>query len=163
MSPEGASVSHNVLIVIPADKEPQQAVRAAIDLAHERRSTLVALVVLDPDVPGHIASTLSEVGFMGEEVGTQVGDAIVREYRTRAQTFLQAVVERAKEKGVAVTPLVEQGDPGEICSRVIRTHAIATAILVAEKRSWLTRFLAHAATVKLPKLFGCEVRVMEED
>ena len=100
---------------------------------------------------------------MGEQVGTDVGDTIVREYRTRAQTFLQAVVERAKEKGVDVTPLVEQGDADEICRRVIRTHAIATAVLVAEKRSWLTRFLAHAATVKLPKLCGCEVRVMEED
>ena len=76
MTPAGSAVHHNVLVIIPADKEPQRAVGAAIDLAAERRGTLVALVVLDPDVPARLASTLNEVGFMGEEVGMQVGDTI---------------------------------------------------------------------------------------
>ena len=154
---------NNVLVVIPADKEPQQAVRAAIDLAKDRAGALIALVVLDPELPARIASTFTDVGFMGEEVGTHVSDTIVHEYRARAQTFLQAVSERAKEKGVTVTPIVEQGDTGEVCSRIIRTHHVGIAVLVSEKRSWLTRFLAHGAAVKLPKLFGCEVRVMDEE
>jgi hypothetical protein len=45
---------------------------------------------------------------------------------------------------------------------VILTHQIGLALLVAEKRSWLTRFLSRGAAVKLPALSGCEVRVMEE-
>jgi nucleotide-binding universal stress UspA family protein len=154
---------HNVLIVIPAEQEPQQAMRAAIELARQRGGRLVALVVLDPDLPARVASTLTEVGFMGEQLGSQVSDAIVREYRVRSQALLQTLVENGKREGVVVTPLIEQGDTGEICGRVIRTHQIGTAVLVAEKRSWLTRFLSRSATVNLPALAGCEVKVMEDD
>src|SRR5206468_9633166 len=103
------------------------------------------------------------VGFMGEQLGDQVRGAIIQEDRARAAAFLQALAERAKKDGVTVTPIIEEGDTGEICSRVIRTHQISTAVLVAEKRSWLTRFLSGSAAVKLPALLGCEVRVIEED
>jgi nucleotide-binding universal stress UspA family protein len=153
----------NVLLVIPAGKEPQQAIAAAIELARQRGGSLVALVVVDPNLPTYAASTLTDLAFMGEEVSEQVSDVIVREYHTRSEALLHVVVERAKKEGVAVTPIIEQGDIGEICSRIIRTHQIGTAVLVAEKRSWLTRFLSHRAAVRLPALSGCEVRVMEED
>jgi nucleotide-binding universal stress UspA family protein len=153
----------NVLLVIPAGKESQQAVRTAIDLAKQHGSSLVALVVLDADVPARVAHRLTDVGFMSEQIGQQVSDAIQHEHQARAAVLLHALAERAKNEGVAVTALVEQGDTDEICSRVIRTYRIGIAILVAEKRSWLTRLLSHGAAVRLPALAGCEVRVMEED
>ena len=153
----------NVLVVIPGGTEPQHAIAAAIELARQRGAKLVALVVVDPHAPSYAASTLTDLAFMGEEVGEQVSDAIVRECRTRSEALLHALVERAKKEGVAVTPLIEQGDIGEICSRIIGTYAIGTTVLVAEKRSWLTRFLSRSTAVQLPALSGCEVRVMEED
>jgi len=153
----------NVLLVIPAGIEPERTVSAAIELARQRKAALVALVVLDPSVPTHAASALTEIGFMGEEVGEQVSDAIVREHRSRSTALLHRIAERAKKDGVAVTPLIEQGDTGDICRRVIGAHHIGIAVLVAEKRSWLTRFLSHSARVQLPALSGCEVRVMEEE
>jgi nucleotide-binding universal stress UspA family protein len=153
----------NVLLVVPAGKEPQRAIGAAIELARQRGGTLVVLVVLDPTVPTQATSALTDVGFMGEQVGEEVGATIVREYRSQADTLLHALVERAKREGIAVTPLVAEGDTAEMCGRVIQSHQIGVAVLVAERRSWLTRFLSHSAAVKLPALSGCEVRVMEED
>ncbi len=153
----------NVLLVIPAGAEPQRAMTAAIDLAKERGGNLVALIVLDPTQATRVARTLSEVGFLSEEVGTQVGATITHEYRSDAEALLHALAERARKDGVVVTPLIEEGDAGEICGRVIRAHNIGTAVLVAEKRSWLTRFLSRSAAVQLPALAGCEVKVMAED
>ena len=153
----------NVLLVTPAGKEPQRAIAAAIEIAKQRGGILVVLAVLDPSVPAYAASTLTDLAFMGEEVTDQVSDTIAREYRTCASTLLHAIAERAKKDGVAVTPIIEQGDTGEICRRVIGTHHIGIAVLVAEKRSWLTRFLSRSAAVQVPALSGCEVRVMEED
>lgn len=153
----------NVLIVIPAGTEPQQAIRAAIALAKARQGRLVALVVITPEIASRVTSTLSDVGFLGEQVGSQVGEAIQHEYRTRAEAVLRSLTEQAQTEGVAVTPIIDEGDTGEICVRVIRTHEIATAVLVAERQSWLTRFLSRSAAVRLPALSGCEVRVMEED
>ena len=153
----------NVLVVIPAGKEPQRALQAAIELAKERGVQLVALAVLDPRLSSRVATTLTEVGFMADEVGASVGNTLLHEYRVESEALLQALAKRAKRDGVSVTPLIEEGDTEEICSRVIRTHQIGTAVLVAEKRSWLARFLSHGAAVSLPALAGCEVRVMEED
>jgi nucleotide-binding universal stress UspA family protein len=152
----------NVLLVIPADKEPEQALRAAIDAARERRGTLVAVVVLDPELPTRAASTLTDVGFMGERVGQQVSEAIAHEYRARSEALLQALAERAKKDGVVVTPLIEAGEAGEICGRVIRSHQIGTVVLVAAKRSWLARLFARG-TVDADELSGCEVLWMEDD
>jgi len=153
----------NVLLVIPAGKEAQQATRAALDLAKARGGTLVALVVLDPAVSTRAASALSDVGFMGEELSEQVEATLRDEYRAGAEALLRALVEQAKRDLTRITPLIEQGDASEICGRVIDAHAVGVAVLVAEKHSWLTRFLAHDAAVQLPALSGCEVRVMEED
>ncbi len=154
---------HNVLIVIPAGTEPQHAMRAALELAREKGGQLVALVVIPPDIAGRVTSTLSDVGFLGEQVGTQVGAALEHEYRTRSEALLRGFVDEARPQGVEVVPLVEAGDTGEICARIIRTYGIEAAILVAERRSWLTRFLSRSASVRLPAFAGCEVRVMEED
>jgi nucleotide-binding universal stress UspA family protein len=153
----------SVLLLIPSGKEPQRAMRAALDLARERGGTLIALVVLDAKIPSRVADTLAEVGFMGEQIGEQVSGVIVHEHRTRAEAMLQDLGERAKKEGVTVLPLIEQGDTDEICSRIIRAHDVGTAVLVGEKRSWLTRFFSHAAAMPPPALCACEVRVMEED
>jgi nucleotide-binding universal stress UspA family protein len=153
----------NVLLVIPAGKEPWRAIARAIDLCRRRNAGLVALVVIDPNLPSFAASSLTDVGFMGEEVGDQVGEAIVREYRACAEALLHVLTEHAKKESVVVTPIVEQGDSGEICRRVIRTHQVGTAVLVAERRSWLMRLLAHSAAVPLPAFADCEVHVMEEE
>ena len=158
-----SAAGQNVLLVIPAGKEPRHAIAGAIDLARQRDTNLVALVVIDPNLPTYAASSLTDVGFVGEEVAEQVSDAIVREHRECARALLQVLAEQAKKESVVVTPLIEEGDISEICRRVIRTHQVGTAILVTEKRSWLTRFLSRSAAAQLPALAGCEVHVMEED
>ena len=153
----------NVLILIPTGREPQQAIRAAIDLAKQRGGALVALVVLDRELAARVSTRFSETGFMSEHVEHQVSETIMREYRTRAESLLRMISERATKEGVAATSILEEGDTEDVCGRVIRTHQIGTAVLVAEKRSWLTRFLSRSAAVNLPTLAGCEVRVMDED
>jgi nucleotide-binding universal stress UspA family protein len=154
---------HNVLVLIPAGTEPQRAIRAAIGLAKEKGERLIAVVVIAPEVGSRVTSALSDVGFVGEHVGNQVLETIRHEYRTRSEALLRGIAEQAQQEGVAVTPMIEEGDTGEICARLIRTHQIGTAVLVAERQSWLTRFLSRSAAVRLPALSGCEVHVMEED
>lgn len=153
----------NVLLIIPADKEPEQAMRAAIDLAKERQGALIALVLLDPELATRAASTLTDVGFLGERVGEQVSATIAHDQRAHCEALLHDLAERAKREGVVVTPLLEEGDIGEICGRLIRTHGIGTAIVVAARRSWLARLFSPGGTVDAEALSGCEVRWMEDD
>jgi hypothetical protein len=109
-----------------------------------------------------VAKTLDTVGLVGERVSDSVVDALAREQRARAETLLNQIAEHAKREGVAFTALIEAGDPSDICRHIIETHDVQCAVLVAEKRSWLTRLLSRAAAVRLPAGAGCEVKVMED-
>jgi nucleotide-binding universal stress UspA family protein len=152
----------NVLLVIPPGVEPRRARDQAIETARRLGGSLVALVVLDPAETARIASTLDSA-FMGDRLSDRVVEVLAREARGRAEDLLATIAAEAKQRGVSFTPLVEEGDPSEVCTRVIRAQDIAVAVLVAEKRSWLSRFLSGGADVRLPALAGCEVRVVEED
>jgi hypothetical protein len=70
---------------------------------------------------------------------------------------------RAQQRGVAFVPLIEEGDPEDVCARVIARHDVTAAILVVEKRSWLSRILARSAAVKLPAMANCALTVIEEE
>ncbi len=151
----------NVLLVIPPGIEPRRARDEALAAAERLDGGLVALVVLDPAETTRIAATLDSA-FMGDRVSDRVVEVLARESRGRADEMLAALAAEAGRRGVAFTPLVEEGDPSEVCARVIRARDIALAVVVAEKRSWLSRFLSGGADVRLPALAGCEVKVLEE-
>lgn len=152
----------NVLLLVPADREPHAALAEALRAAAERGGRLIAAVVLDPELVERVSATLSNFGFMGEKVSDEVGDTLVREYRSRAEETGASIVAQAKAAGVEAEARFEEGDPGEICRRLIPSLDIGLAVLVAERRSWLARLLARDA-VRLPTLAGCEVRVIEDE
>lgn len=133
-----------------------------MEAAKRLGGSLFAVTVLDPAEPARLASTLDSA-FVGERVSDRVIEVLGREQRLQAEAALQSVAELAARAGVPFHVLIEDGDPEEVCRRVIRQNGIGHAILVAERRSWLTRLLSRSAAVKLPALAGCEVRVMEQE
>jgi nucleotide-binding universal stress UspA family protein len=150
-----------VLLVIPPGIRPRAARERAIDLAAASGDGLVGLVLLDPAETGRIAATLDSA-FMGERVSDRVVEVLAREQRSQAEALLAEIGEQAQARGVAFTPLIEEGDPEEVCARVIRAHQVREAILVVERRSWLSRILSRSATVRLPAIADCTLTVMEE-
>jgi len=155
-------MSQNVLLLVMPEYEAPHATAYALERARERGAGLVALAVLDPDAHQTVARTLADVGFVGERVSDDVVEALEQERRSFAERQVGLVAEEARRRGVPCTTLVEEGDPTEVCARVARQHGIITAVLVAEKQSWLTRFLSRSAPVRLPALPGCEVKIMED-
>jgi nucleotide-binding universal stress UspA family protein len=152
----------NVLLVAAGAAQVSRAVAYALSRAQKSGGSLFAVVVLDPETTERVASTLANIGWVGEKVSEGVVDTLTKEQRAQAETLLQQIGEQAKKEGVAFTPMIEEGDPSEVCSRIIRQHQVGSAVLVAERRSWLTRFLSRSSVLKLPTLAGCEVKVMEE-
>lgn len=152
----------NVLLVTSPIADAPNAVAYALRRAKEVGGQLLGLVVLDPDLTQRVAKTLDTVGLVGERVSDNVVAAVAREQQAHAETLLNQIAEHAKREGVAFTALIEKGDPTSICRRIIETHDVQCAVLVAEKQSWLTRLLSGVAAVKLPAGAGCEVKVMDD-
>jgi nucleotide-binding universal stress UspA family protein len=152
----------NVLLVVPPGIRPRAARTHAIEAAVGAGGTLVALVLLDPAETARIASTLDSA-FMGERVSDRVVEVLAGEQRKQAEAILAEIGAEAQARGIPFVPLIEEGDADEVCARVIRTHHVASAILVVEKRSWLSRILSRSAAVKLPAMADCTLTVMEEE
>ncbi len=152
----------NVLLVIPPGVKPHAGFHHALHRAAELGTKIIALVILDPNEMARIASRLDSA-FMGERVGDSVIEALSREQRVRAEDLLNDITACAKKWGVEVIPLVESGDTPEVCARVIRQHDVDYAVLLAERRSWLTRLLSRSSEVKIPAFEGCEFKVVEEE
>ena len=151
----------NVLLIMSPLADAPNAVAYALRRAKETGAGLVAVAVLDPDLTRRLSTTLTNVGFVGEKVSEDVARALAREQRTHAESLLRQIAQQAESAGVEFTPLLEEGDPVEWWGRVASQHDVHAVVLVAEKRSWLTRLLSGAATLKLPTLAGCEVKIME--
>ncbi len=151
----------NVLLIIPPGIEPRLARDEALERAARTGATLVGLVLLDPAETARVAASLDSA-FMGEHVSDRVVEVLTREQRSQAEAILAAVGTQAAARGVPFTPLIEEGDPDVVCARVVRAHDIASAILVVEKRSWLSRLLSRSAGVRLPSIPDVAVTVLEE-
>jgi len=151
----------NVLLVIPPGVKPRIGLHHALERASAVGSKLVALVILDPSETVRIAARLDDA-FLGERVGDRVIKALEREQFVRAEDLLTDIASEAADAGIEVVRLIESGDTSEVCERVIRQQDIGYAVLVAERRSWLTRLLSRSPTVNIPTFEGCEIKVVEE-
>jgi len=152
----------NVLLVIPPGIRPRKSLEYALQRAAREGAGLVALVVLDPKETARIAARLDSA-FMGERVSDRIVEVLGREQHARAEELLAEIGERARSAGLTFLPVIETGDASELCSAAIRRHEVGCAVLVAEKRSWLTKLLSRSQTVHIPTLAGCEIKVVEED
>jgi len=153
----------NVLLVLSPASDAPRAVSDAVQHARDAGGRLIVLTVVNPALTARVGAALTDVGFVGEQVSDDVMHTLAREQQAHAEALLHRIGEQAKRAGVPFTPLIETGDPSEVCARVIAEHHVRHAVLVAEKRSWLTRILARSATVRLPAVAGCEVEVVEEE
>lgn len=151
----------NVLLVIPPGIRPRAARDHALDLAVAGGGTLVGLVLLDPAETARIAATLDSA-FMGERVSDRVTEVLAREQRHQAEALLAVIAEHASARGIPFLPLIEEGTVDEVCARVVRAHQVGTAVLVVEKRTWLSRILSRSTGVRLPSMANCALTVMEE-
>lgn len=152
----------NVLLVIPPTIRPRAALDHALELAAQAKGSLIGLVLLDPSETARIAASLDSA-FMGERVSDRVIEVLAGEQRSQADATLAEIAARAQARGVPFVPLIEEGDPDTVCGKVIRTRDVGAAVLVVEKRSWLSRILSRSAAVQLPAMANCSLTVMEED
>ena len=152
----------HVLLVMAADHQSQRAATEAVALARSLNAPLTVAVVIDPTVMDRVSHNLDETGLAGEKIGDSVREVLLREYRARASMAVQVATDLACAEGITATGIVEEGDPTEIGTRLARTLPATSVLLVAERRSWLSRLLSGSA-IGMPDLPGCEVRVIEED
>jgi len=152
----------NVLLLLEPDIDTPNAVAYAIQRAVDIGGRLIAVAVLDPQTTQRVAATLANVGFVGEKVNESVVETLTREQNLQAEQVLKHIEEQVRKRGIAFVGMVKEGVPSDICAAIVREHDVTAAVLVVEKRSWLSRFLSRSAPLNLSGLGGCEIKIMED-
>lgn len=149
------------LLALSTNVQALGAVDAAVDFAKEKNAELVALFVLDENVPAAIFDKLTDIGFIGEKPGEQLEEAVSAEYGRQAETVVAEVERLAKEKGVACRTSTVRGDFIEKTLEAVAGCAADTLIIVRARRSFVYRLLAGAGFDELVRRAPCEIKVFE--
>ena len=153
----------NVLLLVPPDRQVMRAIATALDLAVARNAGLIATVVIDADATERLSSRMIDVGLLAEKVTDQFSETLAREHHVRGDALLAEIAQQARGRAIPCRTLIETGDPGEVCRRLVATADVTAAVIVVEKRSWLARILARGEPLQTPTLGGCEITLVHED
>lgn len=70
--------------------------------ATDKDGKLEVIAIVNDEVPSSLSDIISQVGFLGEKVTSDVENAIVNEYKTRAKKELNQIAVQGEEKDCTV-------------------------------------------------------------
>lgn len=151
-----------VLLALSTTRHSEKAIDAAIQRASVPDGTLVVLFILDDEVPSRLYQQLTDRGFIGEKPSDSISNAIMKEYRHRAEEEANRIVERAKQQGVRCEVEIVRGPFAEESLNGVLRHQADLIILTRMKRSNLARFLLGSAVNNLRAQCPCPVEIIDE-
>jgi len=150
------------LLLILSGSNLQQAADAAIHEAKQKADTeIIALYVIDDQVPASVSSWLIYVGFMGDKPSDDYHHTILKEYRRRAREDLDEVTRRIAEAGVACRSRLDEGPLLETIKRVATEEQAEMLILLLPGKSEVGSALYHDAAKSLQKSSPCPVQIVD--
>src|SRR4029453_15145386 len=156
------SSERNILLVISTTRESPRTIAYALRRAQEIKGKLVALCVIDTDLPNSIVEKLSDSGFVGDKPGEEVYSEILEEYQQRGQKKRDEIVEAARKNVIPAKGVLKTGDLVEVCLKVAQEEKAAVVIVGRKKMSKLSRFIFGSPIQKIEKNCNCPVEVIDE-
>ena len=150
------------LVLILTGGDLGKAVDAAVHEVKQKASTeVVALYVIDDQVPASVSSWLIYVGFMGDKPSDDYHHTILKEYRRRALEDLDEVTRRMAEAGFACRYRLDEGPLLETIKRVAAEEKAEMLIMLLPGKSEVGSALYHEAAKSLQKSSPCPVKIVD--
>lgn len=150
------------LLALSTQASSSEAIDHAVNLAKEKGANLVGLFVMDAAVADSVFDNLTDMGFLGDKPGSDLRDAVAKEYETQAAAQLESLLLQAREAGVECKSVLKQGPFTETVLEAIGTYAADMLILTRARRSTLGRLLLGSNIDALLRKAPCEIKIFEE-
>lgn len=150
------------LLLILSGGNLNQAAEAAVHEAKQKPDAeIIALYVIDDQVPASVSSWLIYVGFMGDKPSEDYHHTILKEYRRRALEDLDEVARKIAEAGVACRGRLDEGPLLETIMRVAEKEQAEMLIMLLPGKSEVGSALYHEAAKSLQKSSPCPVKIVD--
>ncbi len=135
---------------------------AAVQEAQQKPDAeIVALYVIDDQVPASVSSWLIYVGFMGDKPSDEYHHTILKEYRRRALEDLDEVAHKIAEAGVTCRGRLDEGPLLETIARVAEEEQAEMLIMLLPGKSDVGSGLYHEAAKILQKTSPRPVKIID--
>jgi len=155
--------THPIMLVLSTTRQSPATVTHALERADTTKEPLHILFILDSEIPNSIFDNLTEMGFVGERPSQQLTDAIIREYRDLGGAKISEIEKLAKQRKLAVTTELLEGDFLSTCINCINRLSAREVVLTRRKRGNLSRYLFGSAVKDLASKACCPVTIIDED
>ncbi|MBL7684801.1 MAG: universal stress protein [Deltaproteobacteria bacterium] len=151
-----------ILLVISTTRESPRTIQTAFDRAAQISGSLIALCVIDTELPSSIVDQLADRSFVGEKPGEEIFDEILKEYRQRAEKKLAEIEAMAQQKKIPIQTILIQGDFVSECLTTIQKEKPSLVLIGRKKQSKLSQFIFRSPLRKIEKGSTVPVEVVEE-
>jgi nucleotide-binding universal stress UspA family protein len=152
-----------ILLALSTSRQSQRTIEYAFNCVQKESASLIALFVVDPDLPELIFSKLTDIGFLGEKPGEEVMKALLKEYRLRGEEKLKEIKNLANKKGIECATILKIGNFAEECLKLINEQNPFLIVLTRAKRSNISRFLFGSAVNEIKKKSSVPVKIIKEN
>ena len=151
-----------IMLVLSTMRQSPKEIEYALQTAKKENAELLALFVIDSNVPSSVFQRLHEMDLIGEKPSEQLSEALMREYRQRGYEKLNEVEKKAKENNIHCTAYIEEGEFADEVLKMIKKLGVSLVILTRSHRSNISRFIFGSAVDELIKQSPCEVKIVDE-
>ena len=152
-----------IMLVLSTMRQSPKEIEYALQTAKKENAELVALFIIDSNMPGTVFQRLHEMDLIGEKPSEELSKALMGEYRQRGYEKLEEVEKKAKGKNVHCSIYIEEGDFAEEVLKMINKLGVSLVILTRSRRSNISRMFFGSAVDELIKQSPCEVKIVDED
>jgi nucleotide-binding universal stress UspA family protein len=154
-------MGHLMLVLSPSRHNPKS-VDLALSMARKGKRSLLAVFIVDDKVAHAIAGRIVDIGFLGDQVSSELEASILRDYEDRGRRELQDVKERADSEGIDCELLIRRGDFVEECLKIARELRVEDMVVSRAERSNVSRRLFGSAVNELLEKAPCPVMVVSD-
>lgn len=154
-------MAYLMLVLSPTRHNPRS-VDLAISLVQSTKRPLLAVFIIDTKVADAISGRIVDIGFLGDKVSTQLGEAILKEYKQRGKRELAEVKARAQGLGIKCEAMIRKGDFVETCLKIAKEKQVEDMIVSRAERSNISRKLFGSAVNVLLEKAPCPIMVVSD-
>lgn len=154
-------MNHVMLLISPRFGFTRSLARA-LEIAREQRAALIAVAAISDTDAAALASTLTDVAFVGEKLSTDVAEQVREEQESLAREQLQLVQQQAQDAGVPVVTRVISGEPLEAVEQTLEQYPTQWVVVAVPARPWIEKLWGQERVPDWVGELGCSVETVEE-
>ena len=152
-----------ILTIVSFLRVAPKTIEASISLAKEKNAELVVMFVIDSEYADKVATTLQDLGWIGNKPSHNFYDSLLNEYRIQAETKLDEIARQAKLEKIPFRAIIRTGHLISVALQVAHLEEPDLIVITRRKHSKLSRFIFGSLSNSMRKKVNCPVKVIDAD